>query len=353
MPPKSLLYALSATVLALFALPYLLPPLLPLLIAILLATAIEPAVRWLICQLRLSRPAASGLCCVVLIGGLLTFVTVLGTLALRELRTLTVQTPEVLSELTAALDALRARVQIYAFTLPVDIADILFESLDNLPVLAADILGAISRWLVSRLGEFAQSTPDALLFTVTTALGSYFTSAEYPELSELLKARIPAPWLPRLRSLRTALAESLGAMLRAQFILMCMTFAELLIAFTLLRVEYALLTALLLAILDALPVIGTGTVLIPWGLLALAQGDRALGAGLLISYCAVTLVRNLAQAKLVGDELGLRPIAALAAIYIGFKCFGVAGMLLAPIAALLVKQLYDHAYRPYFDRQKN
>ena len=109
-------------------------------------------------------------------------------------------------------------------------------------------------------------------------------------------------------------------------------------AFLLLRLRYALLLALLTAVVDALPVLGVGTVLLPWALYELLTGQVPLALGLAITYAAVTVLRSAIQAKLLGDQLGLHPLASLAAIYAGWTLGGVMGMLLFPILAICVKQ---------------
>ena len=116
------------------------------------------------------------------------------------------------------------------------------------------------------------------------------------------------------------------------------TFAEVLPGLWLLGVERAALISLAIAVIDALPVFGAGAVLIPWAAAALLLGDTPLGLGLLILWGVVTLVRNCVQAKLLGDQLGLHPLVTLMAIYAGWRLASVAGMVLFPMAALLVQQ---------------
>ena len=127
--------------------------------------------------------------------------------------------------------------------------------------------------------------------------------------------------------------------IKAYGILLAMTFALLLVGFWTLRVEYAFLLAFLIALADLLPVIGVGTVLIPWGIVMLLQKQFYLGFGLLILYLVISLVRQVAEPKVLGKSLGLHPLLTLFATYVGFTLFGLLGMILAPVAALLAKRL--------------
>jgi hypothetical protein len=137
------------------------------------------------------------------------------------------------------------------------------------------------------------------------------------------------------------LKNTLGHWLKAQLIMGGITFGELLIAFILLKLDYAILLALASAVIDSLPVFGAGTVLLPWAAVELLTGNYPLGIGLVITYGAVTLIRQCIQAKLVGDQLGLHPEASLIAVYFGYRAMGVWGMILLPILFITVKQLND------------
>lgn len=128
--------------------------------------------------------------------------------------------------------------------------------------------------------------------------------------------------------------------LRAYFLLFLLTFAELLIGFMILGTGYAFLLAFMTALLDALPVLGVGTILLPYAIFSFMAGDRSLGFGLLILYGVITLVRQFVEPHLVGKSLGLHPILMLMAFYVGFRLFGVAGIFLGPAAALILKYFF-------------
>ena len=126
--------------------------------------------------------------------------------------------------------------------------------------------------------------------------------------------------------------------IKAYGILLLLTFALLLVGFWILRVEYAFLLAFLIALADLLPIIGVGTILIPWGIVMLLQKQFYLGFGLLLLYLVISLIRQVAEPKVLGKSLGLHPLLTLFATYVGFSLFGVLGMILAPVVALLVKR---------------
>ena len=144
----------------------------------------------------------------------------------------------------------------------------------------------------------------------------------------------------------TSLRRVLGGWLRAQLKLMVVTFVLLLTGFLLLGIQMPLVLALTVALLDALPLLGTGTVLIPWGLLAMASGSLRRGTVLLLLYGLAALTRNVLEPRLLGSQLGLSPLLTLLAIYAGYRAFGFGGMLLLPILTMLGAELLRLKYQP-------
>ena len=129
--------------------------------------------------------------------------------------------------------------------------------------------------------------------------------------------------------------------LRAQALLIMLTFFQLVLAFLVLRVKSPVALAAVTAAIDALPVFGTGVVLVPWAIYSLLLGNTRLGIGLLVSWMVINLVRNCLQAKLMGDQIGLDALASLLAVYVGWQVWGVWGMLSFPIILVTVQQLND------------
>ena len=127
--------------------------------------------------------------------------------------------------------------------------------------------------------------------------------------------------------------------IKAYLLIMLITFAEVSVGLWLLRVDVFLVVGLLIAVLDILPVLGSGTVLIPWGVYSLLSGRTALGVGLLVLYATVTLVRTLIEPKILGGQIGLCPLATIISMYAGLRLWGVGGMILAPMAATILAHL--------------
>ena len=316
------------------------PCLLPFLAALGLAALLEPAVGFLTRRLRMGRRWAAGLCTGALAGGLLGGLGLLIWRAWYELNLLLDRLPALMAGLPDLAGQVESRVYRFLIALPLPAQEPARQLLKGWLEQGAALPQRLYEWLTQALASAASALPAFLLFLTTTLLALYLFSAGGPQLLEAPRRRTPAPWLERARRLRAGLKTALGGWLRAQLLLMLLTFGELTAGLLVLRVELALLLAGLIALLDALPVFGAGAVLIPWGAAALLGGDLFLGVGLLVLCAVVVLVRSLLEPRLVGNRVGLHPLAALVSMYAGFQLLGVAGMVLAPLLTVVGKQLW-------------
>ena len=319
---------------------FVLPWTAPLLTAWVLAALLEPAVNFLL-RHRWKRCAAAGLCTLAALGLLLWGLTTLLFWGLSAASELTKALPGVMEALSIRLEALERLAEAHIRSAPEPAAQLLERALSGLANSAAALPGQLSKSLVSLLSHMAQASPDTLLFLVTAALGTYFISASFPEVNAFLLAQLPEGVRRRISGLGEDLKGGFGGLLRAQLLLMCICFFELLAAFLLLGVRTAVVAAAATALVDALPVFGTGAVLLPWALYCLLLGRSSRGVGLIVAWGVTELVRNAAQAKLLGDQIGLDPLASLLSVYIGWRVGGVGGMLLMPLGTMVLIRLNE------------
>ena len=332
---------LAYTALILAALAWVLPGLLPFLLALALACLLEPAVRPLTDKTGLRRPWAAA---IVLVGFTLLLLAGCALLLRRlwyELGLLSERLPALLE----AADGLSSWAEGLLYRLTVAAPPSSRAALESALESAASQISSLISGLISKvLGWTAgavSALPAAGLFLFTTLLACFFILAGRPALFAFFRRQIPARWLPRLEDAAARLKEALGGWLRAQGILMGVTFLLLGGGFLWIGVELALLLAAGVALLDALPVFGTGTVLFPWAAAEILCGNFRRAAALLALYAVIWLTRSLLEPKLIADRAGLHPLAALFSMYLGFSLFGVAGLLLAPLAAVVLRQLYE------------
>ena len=316
---------------------WLLPWLWPFLIAWAVAAALEPVVTRL-CRSGVSRGVAAGISTLGFFAALLSLLWLVGARLLREIGELIPRLPEMLSAVSDTLRQWQATLDRWIERAPDSLSAILDSAVSGVTENLSRLPGALTGRLLGWVSNFASAAPSVLLFSVTAVIGTYFISACYPQLLHGAARLLPDRFLFRARLLRRDLRRTLGRWLKAQGLMTLIVCGVLAAAFLLLGLRYALLLAVLTAVIDALPVLGAGTVLLPWAVYDLLTGNVPLALGLAITYAAVTVLRSAIQAKLLGDQLGLHPLASLAAIYAGWTLWGVMGMLLFPILAICVKQ---------------
>ncbi len=208
---------------------------------------------------------------------------------------------------------------------------------------AADALTEAVKRLAASVSEslikLVTSLPTVLLTLTVTLLATYYFSLQKSR-NELMSL-LPESSQKRLRRLGGRIGTALRGWARAYLLIMLITAAELYVGLSFLGIDYALLAAIGVALVDILPILGTGTVLIPWSVIGFVSGDRQLGIGLLVLYAVISLVRQLIEPRLIGKSLGLPPLISLIGIYVGFKLFGFVGMLAAPAVLMIVLQKED------------
>lgn len=318
---------------------YVLPVALPFLLAAALAFLSEPLVRSLEKRLRLPRIAATGIGVSICLGlAVLIFLTLCAFL-LRQLRGLADVLPDLEDSATRGLASLEDFFLSLSGRAPQGLRPVLTHSVENLFSGSSRILDRISGWLLNLATGILAALPDSALGLGTWILAAYMTSAKLPEIKEYFSSHLPKKWtaqyLPALKRLR----HCLTLWLTAQAKLTGVTFAVLSLGFLLLRLPYALAWAALICLVDALPILGTGTVLLPWSLVCFLQGDHLRAIGLVSIYAVVALLRCILEPRFVGKHLGLDPLVTLVAIYAGYRLWGIFGMLLAPLLAVTATQL--------------
>lgn len=317
---------------------YLLPLLLPFLLGGALALAAEPMTAFLQKRLRLSRSISAGLGVSMTFCLLTLLLLLLAALIVRELGILAGALPDLGDTAKTGLASLSHWLQGLTRYAPKSVRGYLTQSISEFFSGGSALLDRVAGYILSLAGGVLRSVPDSALGLGTAIISAFMISARLPKirayLSELLGDKL-RPLLDNLKRIKGALA----GWLKAQAKLMLVTWALVSLGFFLLRISFAPLWAGLVALVDAFPVLGTGTVLIPWSLVCFLQGDNGRAIGLLGIYTAATLIRSALEPKLVGKQLGLDPLVTLFALYAGYKLWGLLGMLLAPILAVAAAQI--------------
>lgn len=181
--------------------------------------------------------------------------------------------------------------------------------------------------------------PNVLLTSVITLVASCFTTVYYDKIKKFILCQFDVKKQELTARVKNILVENVLKMLGGYILILFITFLELFFGLLILNVPYAGIIALIIAVFDILPVVGTGTILIPWFFIDLALDKTGQAIGILILFLVIIIVRNILEPKIIGERIGLFPLVTLISMYVGLKLFGIYGMLLLPLAIVVLIQL--------------
>lgn len=235
--------------------------------------------------------------------------------------------------------------------LPVGIREYVNTNAESWLAAAVDSLKSLIAPFISRVTSFAASLPSVLIFLIASIVSTYFLTNDYDTIKLKIRSIIPEKWKLRIGQTKRQISSTLIKYIRALLVLMVITFVELSIGFLILGIDNAILLAAVIAVIDALPVLGTGWILMPWSIYSLFTQNYFLAIGFPVLYCIIAIVRNSIEPKIVGNHIGLHPLATLMAMYIGLKLFGIIGMFM-PIPIALIKQFNEWGYFDFLKKEK-
>lgn len=206
---------------------------------------------------------------------------------------------------------------------------------------AERMLASVSDTVIGGVSGIAAWIPGACMNLLITVIATVFMELEISGILEFIKRQIPERWRQSVDDLKADSMGTFGRWLLAYALILAMTFAELAAGFLILGIDGAFVIAFVIAVLDILPVLGTGTVLIPWSVIAISAGNLGMGFGVLALYLVITVVRNIAEPKLVGRQMGLSPVVMLPGMIVGLKVFGLIGLFGVPFGLAFLKKLND------------
>lgn len=204
--------------------------------------------------------------------------------------------------------------------------------LDSLLSALKNLVSFLSGLAVNLVSGLATGIPSLVLSLLATIFSTLFLVSDYERIAGFVTEHTPVSVKKVLNKVRVYLTDTLFVVIRSYALIMLLTFTELSILFALFGIENPVLKAALIAVLDILPILGTGGIMIPWAVISLVLGYTRLGISLFVIYGIVTVVRNFVEPKIVGAQLGLHPIITLVSMFIGLRIFGFWGLFGLPVA---------------------
>ena len=324
---------------------YLLPVTVPFLIGGVIAALAEPGVRLLQGRLNWRRLPASGLCVSLTLLLLAGLVSLLVAAAVRELGAAAKLAPAVGQTVGQGMVVLEDFLVSLADRAPDNIRPVLIQTVLSTFQNGTALVNQVTQRIPGAVANLVGWLSRGALTVGTGVLAGFLISVRLPRIRAWIQKRLPDGWTGKVLPAARRVKRAFGGWLRAQLKLMVITWMVVAVGLLIVGIPYAPLWAALVALVDAVPVLGVGTVLIPWAVVCFLQSNVFQGVGLLIIYGCAWLIRSVMEPRLVGKSLGLDPLISLGAFYLGFKLWGIPGMILAPVAAALLKNLMESSFK--------
>ncbi len=313
---------------------------LPFLLGFVFASAVKPLAGFL--QKKLSIPRGLSAILVIIltigiIGGALTW----GIWKIVEQgRQIYEQFPQIYASITQSFYRFMAVWEDLYITLPQSVQTLITEIGEDISGKASGFINNTSEPVVDWASRFAKAIPRVFVGVIVFILSGYFMITDDGRVNDFTAKIVGEKIRYRFSLVGKQLKTYLGGYIRTQAILMIIAFVIIFTALSILGVRYALLIALGIAFLDALPFFGSGFVLWPWTVVDFAMGDIKMGVGLILTYVALVIMRRITEPKLLSSRVGLHPLITLMSMYVGYRVLSIGGLIFGPAIAMLIISFY-------------
>ena len=313
----------------------------PFLVAFIISLMLEPIIKFIMKKTKLTRRTSSiivfiiaiVIICGILVWGITTLISEASNL-LANLNTYIDTGYNMFQSLVSSIDMSKINV-------PEEVMNIVQNS-------GMEFLETATDWAKSVLTnviDFITSMPTLGVYTGISLIALYFICVDKIYMIDQLEHHLPETWVKRIGIHLRTLVKSLGCYLKAELILVLISFFISLIGLYIFyfmgwNIEFPLMIAIGIAFIDALPIFGSGTVMIPWAGILAFSGDMKLAIGIFVLWCIMSIVRQLIEPRIISGQIGIHPIFTLIAMYTGFRFLGVWGLLLGPIVLIILKNIY-------------
>lgn len=313
----------------------------PFLIAFIIYLMMEPLIKWIMKKTKLNRKASSIIIFIlvsgIILGGLTWGIITLFSEASNLLNDLNIYIEKAYSLFQRLLNS----ADFGKIKLPEEISTILQNS-------TGDILGTISTWIrnfLNGLIDIVTAIPTIAIYFSITVIALYLMCVDKIYMIDQIEHHLPKTWVMRVGKHIRDLTKTLGGYLKAETTLILISFIISLIGLYILKIagfniEFPLLIAIAIGFVDALPILGSGTVMIPWAIICGLNGDLKLGIAIIVILIIMSVVRQFLEPRLVSKNIGVHPIFTLIAMYTGFRFIGIIGMLIGPIVLIILKNVF-------------
>lgn len=336
--------ALAGLLLLILLVPKVIGFFMPFVVGWVIASIANPMVRFLDEKIKIRRKAGSAIVIIAAIALVVLGIYWIGAILLKEIGGFVRGLPDMWHSMESDMLNAGKTMENLARYFPAEFREKIANITNSLMEFVGNIANHLSTPAVTAVGNFAKVLPSVFVSVIMCLLSSYFFVAQREEVVQTFRKYVPEGYRHKWAVLYNSLKSAVGGYFKAQFRIEIWIYILLVFGLFILKVNYVLVIALGIAVLDFLPVFGTGTVLIPWAVIKVLGGDYKMAVGLLITWGVGQLVRQLIQPKIVGDSVGVPAIPTLFLLFIGYRVGSVLGMILAVPAGIILVNMYEAGF---------
>ena len=337
------IYLLIIGAIIYIAIKYALGWFLPFVVGFGIAFLLKPLINLITKKLKINRKVVAGFTVLIFyatVGALFTLILVKIFIGLKEIF---MKLPSIyVTSIEPLIYQLSNSVEDLLGKLDPTLIQAINDMMSSFAESLASIISSVSSGVVSFVSSTVSVVPNFFIVVIFSIISSFFFAMDYVNITRFITRQFS----PRARSIffdvKDYILGTLFKFIKAYSILITITFLELSVGLSVLKVENAISVALIIACVDVLPVLGTGGIVIPWIFIELFRGNIALGVGLTILYVVITVIRNILEPKIVGEQIGLHPLIILICMFVGVKLFGFLGLFVLPLIVIILKNLNDN-----------
>lgn len=338
----NVIYILIVGAILYITLKYALGWFLPFVVGFGIAFILKPLINLLTKKLKIKRRAVAGLTVLVFyatVGALFTLLLFKLGLVMKDLF---IKLPSIyVNTIEPLIYELSAKAEDILVNLDPALLEAIKQTLTSIADSLGSIISSVSSGAVSFITSTVSVVPSFFIILIFSIISSFFFAMDYEKITSFVIRQFSPKGREIVLDIKEYIVGTLFKIVKAYSIIIFITFIELSIGLSILRVESAITIAFLIACVDILPVLGTGGIVIPWIFIELFKGNTALAIGLTVLYVVITIIRNILEPKIVGEQIGLHPLIMLICMFVGVKFFGVMGLFVLPIIMIILKNLND------------
>lgn len=338
----NVLYFITVSTLIFVAIKYGLIWFMPFVIGFAVASILKPLISFLSKKLHINRKPLSAIVVLLFYAIVVGLLILLGTRLFISMKELFLKLPDMYSSsiepavynMFSNIESILGRLDP---ALVKDIEAITISFSNSL----GSVISSVSSTVIGSIYSIFSSIPSFFITVIISIISSFFFTIDYTRITTFIVRQFSPKVRDIIFDVKHYIVGTLFKFIKAYSILMALTFLELSLGFFILRIENGVTIAAIIALLDILPILGTGGILIPWVIIELIRGNIYLALGLATLYMLITVVRNILEPKIVGAQVGMHPIVMLICMFVGVKVFGFIGLFILPAIAIIIKNLND------------